>query len=342
MFRVIERGIIVMKFTHVFQIAFLFVFPFAFPFALLFPVGAQEQGAKLDYDHLENACVAVLLNGQLAGSGSFVNATGTVLTAAHVISTPGQKVEVMSKSVGRLLAEVVAMDLGNDLALLQVDVASPAFLRLAKEVPKPTQRVYCYGAPLFRYGVLLEASVAGAEPGFEYMMGGYVRCMYLSGLAAKGTSGGAWINRAGRIVGVENGQMAVAEVPQGVIFMTPVEGVRRLVETREYASTVDLRSGLDELWEHAPAMRKKVGVEEGLMARFIKEDSPLKKAGVPEEAVIMALDGEPVSWRVDFLRVLKKKAPGDVVRLTIKEAGKDAREVEVTLTRAEAAWVAEE
>ena len=98
---------------------------------------AQQPAPAGLYNQLQTACVEVLLDGQLAGSGAIADPTGLVLTAAHLFSKPGSKLEVLSRGLGRLEAKLIALDDGHDLALLALpkrDAAYPA-LKVSPDAP---------------------------------------------------------------------------------------------------------------------------------------------------------------------------------------------------------------
>ena len=82
------------------------------------------------YDLAQQSCVEVLINGHQSGTGCIVSSDGLVLTAAHVINQQ-QRIEVVSKGIGRRNATVVAVNLGHDIALLQVDSKDGEFKPLA-------------------------------------------------------------------------------------------------------------------------------------------------------------------------------------------------------------------
>ncbi|HYW80974.1 MAG TPA: serine protease, partial [Thermoguttaceae bacterium] len=71
------------------------------------------------YEKAKLASVEVLVDDHMDGSGWFVDGQGLLFTAAHVIGRPGRRIEVISPTIGRIEAQVVAVDLGHDLAMLR-------------------------------------------------------------------------------------------------------------------------------------------------------------------------------------------------------------------------------
>lgn len=88
------------------------------------PVTAQDAksphpSADL-YRRARQASVEILVDDRLSGTGVFADRDGLVMTAGHVAGRPGARVEVFSPVAGRCRADVLAVNLGADLALLQV------------------------------------------------------------------------------------------------------------------------------------------------------------------------------------------------------------------------------
>jgi serine protease Do len=61
---------------------------------------------------------------------------------------------------------------------------------------------------------------------------------------------------------------------------------------------------------------------EGALINGVTEGSPAQKAGVKEEDVVVAIDGEKVSSETALLRVVAFKRPDSVVTLSVLRAGK--------------------
>ena len=203
------------------------------------------------YARLKQASVAVLVNGHLGGSGSLIDAEGWVITAAHVIRQPGLRVELLSSAAGRCNAEVVAIDMGHDLALLRAEPRDGGypFLPLADAMPPVGAEVYLVGTPIFRHTVMFRGIVARDESSFEYLNVGYVSVLTVTATVPSGTSGAAWVDRHGALIGVQAGVMSSNGIPVGVAFAGLGSAVKRLLETRQNASTPNLGAAVEEPWQ---------------------------------------------------------------------------------------------
>jgi arylsulfatase/arylsulfatase A len=192
---------------------------------------------------------------------------------------------------------------------------------------------------MFRHGVLNKASVARAEPYYEYMGNKYNAIIHLAGASPGGTSGGSWVNEAGQVIGVQSGNMTINSAPQGVSMMAPLAAIKVLMKARRHANTATLNSGLEELWAQEVGFIRAFQGNHGLIVRQLKKGGALARAGVEEWHVITELDGRPLAFLADALDAIRKKEPGDSVLLQVCDrVGLNARETEVTLGALEARW----
>jgi S1-C subfamily serine protease len=317
---------------------------FAFQIAGL---GAAEPGgdpaAPGDlYARLKQASVEVLVDDHLNGSGSLIAADGLVITAAHVIGRPGVRVEVLSPVAGRRKAEVVAVDLGHDLALLRAEPRDGGypFLPVSDALPPPGTEVYLLGTPIFRHAVLFRGTVACEEPSFEHLNPGYVAVTTLAATAPSGTSGGPWVDRHGgadrraerrdveqrdsrwrRLCGVPGWDPPLAGNAAECVHAQPGCGRGR-----------DLAAGPRCLGPLPAADR-------GLIVKVLQADGPAARGGLKQFDLIVASDGQAVRLPAELLRLVRQKKPGESVALSVLGPdGTGKREVTVTLGRLEIGW----
>jgi len=304
-------------------------------------VGNAPPVSKL-YENVKRASVEILVDGHHAGSGAFVDDGGLVLTAAHVIDRPGRRIELLSPVAGRIAAKEVAVDLGHDIVVLQADKREGGYptLAVAETAPVVGDEVFLFGAPLYRRGVLLRGMVARNDTAFEYYTGRFNECTHVSVTAQAGTSGGPWLDRHGRIVGVQSGVMAMNNVPIGLAYMIPLEAVARLVKDRRNAVTPTIGAALEELWQHGGDVLKRFPPStEGLVLRGIQPNGPAARAGLKEWDLVTAADGQKVRVLAELIRIIRAKKSSETIKLTILGPdGTGTREAAVRLGRLEVAW----
>lgn len=195
------------------------------------------------------------------GTGFFVTVEGLMVTNAHVVEGCST-VTVISERAGTSLAEVVARDTTNDLALLKAKnkPQSVASIRLGVRVGEP---VAAFGFPLS--GLL--ATSGNITFGNVTALSGIAddtRYIQIQAPVQPGNSGGPLLDYNGNIVGVVSGKlnaMKVAELskdmPQNVNFAIRTGTLVNFLESNRvpYKSDIsDAQMQPADLADHARAM----------------------------------------------------------------------------------------
>jgi serine protease Do len=294
------------------------------------------------YARVKQTAVEVLVDDHLNGSGNMIAAEGLAITAAHVIGRPGVRVELLSAVAGRCKAEVVAVDLGHDLALLRVEPRDGGypFLPVAEALPPVGGDAYLVGTPIFRHAVMFRGIVARESPTFEHLNPGYVAVLTVAATVPSGTSGGAWVDRQGALIGVQSGVMSNNGTPIGVSFAGLGSAVQRLLETRKTASTPNLGAAVEELWQQGRDILDRFPPRtEGLIVKVLQADGPAARGGLKQFDLIVEMDGQAVRLPEELLRLIRQEKPGESVALSVVGPdGTGKRQVSVTLGRLEIGW----
>lgn len=193
------------------------------------------------------------------GSGFYVSRTGIVLTNYHVVAKsvaePARhRIELVSAGKVTAPATVLAVDVVNDLALLQTDhvVAEPfEFLATA---PEQGTRIYSLGNPLDLGSSIVEGIYNGIAKGSLYGR------VHLTAPINPGMSGGPALNADGRVVGVN-----VASAGNEVGFLVPGERAHALVE--RFLGAAPVASA--DLWEDV--RQQLIANQAGLVDRLLAQ-----------------------------------------------------------------------
>lgn len=295
------------------------------------------------YARLKSASLIVLLEGQMKGSGALVDGTGLAITAAHGIGQKGSRVEVLTAAAERLRVEVVAVDLGHDLALLRLPHREGGypFLPLADRPPEAGNMMFCLGQPeTLGVSVLFRATMANAVTTFVQVLGDYVPALAIEGTLPPGTSGAPWVDGEGRLVAVQFGFLHMHNIPIGVAFASPLSAVRSLLSSRQHASTPYTGMVVSELWRQQPNfLRMFPANTEGLFINSISANQPAARAGLKQGDLIVEIEGNSIRFRDEFLTKVRTKKPGDQLSIAILEPGSSTkREVSIALGLLEASW----
>jgi serine protease Do len=287
------------------------------------------------YERAVQASLEVLEDDRFGGSGFIIDPTGLAITAAHVVNEPHRRLEVRSPAAGRLRVQVLARDVGNDVALLQLPPRAEGYptLPLAKARPPVGAEVYLLGAPLYQHAVLLSGRIARQRETFEYLSdeGYYLRTVHLSAPSPVGTSGGPWMNWQGQVVGLQSGLMKDDAAPVGIAYMAPLDALLALVARGKNAQTMTIRVGFEEMWEQPHEFLTRFPQRtEGVVAARVRGGGPGALAGLKERDVVTHVDAEKISLRDEMMRRVRRTAPGATLRFTVLRPG-EAKAVSVVV-----------
>ena len=221
------------------------------------------------YERVQPAAVEILVNGRMAGSGSIVDAGGSVLIAAHMLPAGNEAhLEAHSSTLGRQPLRLIALDLAHDLALLQLPLQAEEYphLTIAQRSPGPGEPVYLYGAPVFRHDVMISGKIARAQPTFEFYDGAFREILHISGISPIGTSGGPWVNARGELIGVQSAAMTIKGAHQGIAYASPLASLKGLLEKKKTVQSATMQTGVEELWKE-PSFISKLRIFKKMLQR---------------------------------------------------------------------------
>ncbi|MEE2789384.1 MAG: trypsin-like peptidase domain-containing protein [Myxococcota bacterium] len=283
--------------------------------AWLLPTISSAQLGPSVFKSIEQAGFDLLVDNHLEGSGVIVHPAGFALIAGHAAQPKSKILEARSPRLGRLVLKRVAMDLGHDLALVQLPPRSQAypFRPVARDPLAPGETVYLYASPLYRHGVLIRGAVGSTKPTYEYLpdVGYYVRIVHVAASSPPGTSGGPWLNGKGEVVGLQSGLMHESGAPVGLAYMSPRLALRRIVQTKKNAQTMSIRAGLEEFWEQSREFRSAYrSDQEGIVLVKLDPAGAAAKSGLKDGDVVTHVGKTPVAYRNELLSRIRRIRPG--------------------------------
>jgi serine protease Do len=216
----------------------------------LLPAAAAAQGAggTADVFRLHRAGVVKVQISESSsgakasvGSGFYVSASGHLITNYHVVSrlitdSARYRAELIDSAGAAWPAEVLALDVVHDLAVLSSPVRPARWMQLYGGTPAQGTRLYSLGHPSDLGLAIVEGTYNGL---LEHSL--YDR-IHFTGSINPGMSGGPTITAAGEVVGVN-----VSTAGNQLSFLVPGERVAALlaqVETPGYRRPPDLLAEL--------------------------------------------------------------------------------------------------
>ena len=299
---------------------------------LLAFAGCSTQPEQMDehalYQKMSDASLVLLVNGKENGSAAFISEDGYIASASHCIKFRDDKLEVLSPLLGKLKVKLIALDKTHDMMLLKADLGEKkaVFLPPAKEKVKTPEKIYQFGSPIYRRGIVQSGFVARDDTYYEFYgdrHNHYIEIIHISVSIQSGTSGGPWVNRKGEYVGVQSGTLLVGDSPSGIAFMSPVHCFMDVIKTKKSARSYNLDFKVMPLETHnSSTIDRYKGYSEGLVVSEIQESSVAKKAGLKKWDLIVAINEHPVKTTAELMNKVRE-LKSDQVDLTIVELDSD-------------------
>jgi len=257
------------------------------------------------------------------GSGVIFTADGYVITNYHVVEG-GTACTVMLDTGVQYLAQYVAGDAGNDLAILKLDAENlPAAEFGASDLLVVGDPVYAIGNPLGYelLGTMTDGIVSAVDREVE-VDGRYMTLIQTNAALNSGNSGGPLVNQYGQVVGINviklNSSYSTIE---GLGFAIPTSVMRRVVNDLLTYGEVKpeplLGVSVAKLATEAAE-----GVW-GLEVMAVTEESAAEKAGIQVGDFLLAADGAPLHTSADLLRVRRTHYVGEQMELSLWRGGEE-------------------
>jgi S1-C subfamily serine protease len=250
-----------------------------------------------------------------AGAGSAVALTpdGFLVTSAHVVAGPGRTGRAAFVDGRELSFSVIGVDRLSDLAVLRVDGRDlvPAALGDA-EALRVGQLVVAIGNPNGFAGSVTAGVVSALGRSLPARAGRTVRyidnVIQTDAALNPGNSGGALVDSAARVVGINT---AVAGV--GLGLAVPINAANRSIigslmrEGRVRRAYLGIAGGPRPLPPHA---RVRLGRSAAVEVAEVATGGPAERAGLRPEDMIVELGGIAVERVEDIQRVMGADAIG--------------------------------
>ena len=260
-----------------------------------------------------------------SGSGFLIDASGKVLTNAHVVRD-AEDITVTLSDKRQYKAKVVGQDRGTDIAIIQLQNTHGGFPTLPlgdSDAIRVGDWALAVGTPLGELQGTVTAGIISAKgrSSLNIMGGGpdYQDFIQTDAAINFGNSGGPLMNIRGEAVGINT---AINTAGQGIGFAIPINLAKHIAEQLVSHGKV-VRGYIGVLpGELTPDLAESFGMnaaDGGVVVSQIVPDSPAARAGLREGDVITAFDGRRIKDVTDFrLRVadeaVNKRVKVDAVR----------------------------
>jgi serine protease Do len=279
------------------------------------------------------------------GSGIILDASGYIITNAHVIET-ARHVKVMIpvsqsetdarksliKAQARVVGgQVVGVDHETDLAVIKVQAKDLPFLELAdSDEVNQGQIVLAFGAPFGMENTMTMGIVSAVAR--QLQPDAPVVYIQTDAPINPGNSGGPLVNAQGEVVGINTMIFTQSGGSEGLGFAVPSNIMRNVFQ--QLRSFGQVRRGT--IGTHAqtidPVMARGLGLSRdwGVLIADVYPGGPAEKAGMKTGDIVLTLDGKPMENARQFDVNLYRKEIGKKVVVEYDRGGsKSSLQVEV-------------
>ncbi|XP_019187523.1 PREDICTED: putative protease Do-like 14 isoform X2 [Ipomoea nil] len=271
--------------------------------------------------------------GKSIGSGTIIDADGTILTCAHVVVdfqglSPSSKGKIdVTLQDGRTFEGIVEnADLHSDIAIVKIKSKTPlpcAKLGSSTKL-RPGDWVIAMGCPLSLQNTVTAGIVSCVDRKSSDLGLGGMRREYLQTDCAinAGNSGGPLVNIDGEVVGVNIMKVLAAD---GLGFSVPIDSVSKIIEHfKKNGRVVRPWLGLKmlDLNDMIVAQLKEKdsrfpNVNQGVLVPMVTPDSPAEHAGFHPGDVVIEFDGKLVGSIKEIIDIMDDRI-GQPLKVVVK------------------------
>ena len=261
-----------------------------------------------------------------AGSGFILSADGYILTNYHVVED-SNSITVSLYDGTEYDATLVGCDESNDIAVLKIDAEglTPVVLGDSDNLNVGDQ-VVAIGNPLGELTFSLTTGVVSAlDRPVTFSTGTTMNLIQTDCAINSGNSGGALFNLYGEVIGITNAKYSSSSSSSeasidNIGFAIPLDQVRSIFESIITNGYI-VKPYIGVTVSDVSAESQSYGLPQGAAVRSVTENGPAAEAGLQENDIITAANGETITSSNDLVKLVKAASAGDTLELTVYRQG---------------------
>ncbi len=264
------------------------------------------------------------------GSGVIVSPSGYVITNNHVVEGMDE-IDIALNDGKKFRARIVGTDPETDLAVLKLDAENlPAITLGNLDRVQVGDVALAIGNP-FGVGQTVTMGIVSALGRSGLGITTYENLIQTDAAINRGNSGGALVNAAGELIGVNTAILSPSGGSLGIGFAVPVSMAREVME--QIIATGSVTRGFIgvEARELTPDLvdSLKLASRAGVQIAGLVPDGPADRAGAKVGDILLAIEGKPITNPHTMLDTVAKLHPGNAATMRLHRG---TRDIDVRLT----------
>jgi putative serine protease PepD len=260
--------------------------------------------------------------GRGTGTGVVITSDGDILTNDHVIDGADTVFVLFAGDTEPTPATVIAVDPGNDLALLHVDqtgltpavFADPESIDIGDEVVAVGFALDLDGGPTVTRGIVsaLNRTIVSGDGALDGLI-------QTDTAISSGNSGGPLVNTRGQVIGINTAvfQSSSEVAANNVGFSISVAEALPVIEELRAQANGQART---EGYLGVSVLDRNDGGLGAVIAE-VSLGSPADLAGMEVNDVVIEADGSPVDGQPALVAAIRDKSPGDSIKIDVLRDG---------------------
>ncbi len=263
-----------------------------------------------------------------SGSGVIIREDGYIVTNNHVIEG-ATKIEVTLNSNQTYPATLIGTDPATDVALLKIEAGGLPVIPFGdSDKLRLGEWVIAIGSP-YDLRSTITAGIVSAKGRSMPNTGEFKIESFIQTDAAvnPGNSGGALVDRAGNLVGINTAIISQTGSYAGYSFAVPSNIVKKIAyDLMDFGSVKRAILGITmQPIDDKIADELKLSSRNGVYINEVSKSGAADKAGIKAGDVLTAIDSTMITTPASVQEAVSRFSPGDKAVLTVLREGKERR-----------------
>ncbi len=262
-----------------------------------------------------------------SGSGVIIREDGYIVTNNHVVDG-ATKIEVTLNNNQKYQATLVGTDPATDIALLKIDAQGLPVVPFGdSDKLRLGEWVIAIGSPYDLRSTITAGIVSAKGRSMPNYTGEFKIESFIQTDAAvnPGNSGGALVDKAGNLVGINTAIVSQTGSYTGYSFAVPVNIVKKIVyDLMDYGSVKRAILGITmQEIDDKIADELKLSSRNGVYIVEVSKSGAADKAGIKAGDVLVAIDSIRLTNSASVQEAVSRFSPGDKAVVTVIRDGKE-------------------